>query len=102
MEIVRLDRGCRVYRRRRIGSIRQVRMPPQHGRGDLSALSRTAHSGRDQSSGEGSRGVTEVAERSGEGRAGGSNGDRTVVELAGQFGCPEADYLSRHSRNQTG
>jgi hypothetical protein len=73
MEIVRPERGCRVYRRRRSGSIRQVIMPPRHRRADLSArawsadlsaLSRRARLGRDQSSGEGSRGVTEVAERS--------------------------------------
>jgi hypothetical protein len=30
MEIVRPERGCRVYRPRRSGSIRQVMMPPRH------------------------------------------------------------------------
>jgi hypothetical protein len=64
MEIIRLDRADSVYCRRRSGSIRQVIMPPRNGREDFSALSRRARLGRDQSSGEGSRGVTEVAERS--------------------------------------
>ena len=82
MEIVRPERGFRVYRRKRSGSIRQVIMPPRHGRADFSALSRRARLGRDQSSGEGSRGVTEVGSAQSEGCAGGSNGDRTVAELA--------------------
>jgi hypothetical protein len=64
MEIVRPERGYGVYSRRGSGSIRQVRMPPRHGRADFSARSQGVRLGRDQSSGEGSRGVTEVAERS--------------------------------------